>query len=192
MKYEKYFKTFDKICIMTEKITEKKENYDKSRMNIDSIDIEILKLLQKNSRMSISEISKQVGKGISTVHARMKSLEEEGYIKQFTAMLDPIKIGKGTLAFILITVRYRVPGKDDTLSQREFCREIAEHPYVQDVHVLSGEYDVLLKVRTKDIEELNGFIVDFLRRIPAVDKTLTMFAMDSYLETVELRGISLS
>jgi DNA-binding Lrp family transcriptional regulator len=177
---------------MTERISEKMKNYDKTCKSIDTIDIEILELLQKNGRMSISDISKQVGKGISTIHARIKSLYEEGYIKQFTAMLDPIKIGKGTLAFILITVRYRVPGKDDTLSQREFCREIAEHPYVQDVHVLSGEYDVLLKVRTKDIDELNGFIVDFLRQIPAVDKTLTMFAMDSYLETTELRGLSIS
>jgi DNA-binding Lrp family transcriptional regulator len=175
---------------MTEKISEKRAEYDKSRQKIDSTDIQILELLQKNGRISLSDISKQVDKGISTVHARMKNLEEEGYIKQYTALLDSSRVGKGTLAFILITVRYRVPGKDETLSQRQFCQEIAEHPFVQDVHVLSGEYDVLLKARTKDIDELNGFIVDFLRQIPAVDKTLTMFAMDSYKETLMLRELS--
>jgi DNA-binding Lrp family transcriptional regulator len=175
---------------MTEKYSEKREDYGKSRRKIDETDIEIMKILQKDGRISMSDISKKVGKGISTVHARMRSLEEDSCIRHYTAVLNPSVVGKGTLAFILITVRYRVPGKDETLSQRQFCQEIAEHPFVQDVHVMSGEYDVILKVRTKDIEELNGFIVDFLRQIPAVDKTLTMFAMDSYLETSELRGLT--
>jgi DNA-binding Lrp family transcriptional regulator len=49
---------------------------------------------------------------------------------------------------------------------------------------------LLLKVRTKNIEEMNNFIVDFLRELSAVDKTLTMFAMDTYLDTLELRGLS--
>jgi DNA-binding Lrp family transcriptional regulator len=75
------------------------------------------------------------------------------------------------------------------LSQREFCQTIAQHHQVQGVHVLSGEYDVLLKVRAKNIDAMNRFIVDYLRELPEVDKTLTMFAMDSYLDTLELRGI---
>jgi DNA-binding Lrp family transcriptional regulator len=99
-------------------------------------------------------------------------------------------MGRSVLAIILITIRYRIPGKEEVLSQREFCREIAHHPLVQDVHVLSGEFDVLLKVRARSINEMNKFIVDFLRKIPAVDKTLTMFTMDSYLETLELRNLS--
>lgn len=56
--------------------------------------------------------------------------------------------------------------------------------------MLSGEYDVLLKVRAENIEEMNTFIVDFLRELPEVDRTLTMFAMDSYLDTLEVRDLA--
>jgi DNA-binding Lrp family transcriptional regulator len=164
---------------------------ERNSATLDDTDIAILQLLQTNCKMSIQEISQEVGKGISAVHARIKALENAGVIKQYTALLDPTKLSRPTLAIVLIRVRYRAPGERGVLSQREFCKEIAQHPLVQDVHVLSGEYDVLLKIRAKDIEEINHFIVDFLREMPAVDRTLTMFAMDSYLESMELRELSL-
>jgi len=120
----------------------------------------------------------------------MKALKESAVIKQYSAIVDPDRVNRGTLAFILVTVRYRAPGKKGVLSQREFCEQIAGHPLVQGVYVLSGEYDVLLKVRAENIGEMNKFIVDFLRELPEVDKTLTMFAMDTYLDTMELRDLS--
>jgi len=157
---------------------------------IDKTDLEILDILQKDSKRSIAKISQDVGKGISTVHDRIRALQKANIIKGYTIVLSPEQLNRETLAFILVTIRYRVPGRKTVLSQREFCQEIAGHPLVQSVHVLSGEYDVLLKVRTKNIEEMNHFIVDFLRELPAVDKTLTMFAMDTYLDTLELRNLS--
>lgn len=159
----------------------------KPRLN--KTDIEILTILQKDSKSSIAKIAEDVGKGISTVHDRIKALQNANIIKGYTAVLSAEQLGRETLAFILVTIRYRVPGRKSVLSQREFCQEIANHPLVQGVHVLSGEYDVLLKVRAKTIDEMNHFIVDFLRQIPAVDKTLTMFAMDTYLDTLELRNL---
>ncbi len=167
---------------MTEKISKKKK--------IDGRDEKLLKLLQQDSKQSIADLSKSLGIGISSVHARMKTLKETGVIKQYTAIIDPHEVNRGTLAFILVTVRYRAPGKKGVLSQREFCEQIAVHPLVQGVYVLSGEYDVLLKVRAKNIGEMNKFIVDFLRELPEVDRTLTMFAMDIYLDTLELRDLS--
>lgn len=157
---------------------------------MDQIDLEILAILQKDSKRSIAKIAEEVGKGISTVHDRIRVLQNANIIKGYTVVLSPELLGRETLAFILVTIRYRVPGRKTVLSQREFCQEIAGHPLVQSVHVLSGEYDVLLKVRTKNIDEMNHFIVDFLRELPAVDKTLTMFAMDTYLDSLELRNLS--
>jgi Lrp/AsnC family transcriptional regulator for asnA, asnC and gidA len=158
----------------------------------DDIDLQILQLLQDNCKLGIQKISKEVAKGISTVHARIKAMEERGIIKQYTAVLDPFLLDRPTLAFIFVTIRYRIPDEPNVLSQREFCEDIAKHANVQGVYVLSGQYDVLLKVRTKNVEEMNQFIVEFLRKIPAVDRTLTMFVMDSYLETVELRDLTTS
>jgi len=159
-------------------------------LRMDKTDLEILAILQKDSKRSIAKIAEEVGKGISTVHDRIRALQNANIIKGYTVVLSPELLGRETLAFILITIRYRVPGRKSVLSQREFCQEIAGHPLVQSVHVLSGEYDVMLKVRTKNIEEMNHFIVDFLRELPAVDKTLTMFAMDTYLDSLELRNLS--
>jgi DNA-binding Lrp family transcriptional regulator len=156
---------------------------------LDETNKKLLQLLQEDSKQSISNLSKGLGIGISAIHARMKTLKDTSVIDRYTAVVNPDKVGRGTLAFILVTVRYRVPGRKGVLSQREFCNEIAGHPLVQGVHVLSGEYDVLLKVRAENIEEMNKFIVDFLRELPEVDRTLTMFAMDSYLDTLELRDL---
>ncbi|MHA1614103.1 MAG: Lrp/AsnC family transcriptional regulator [Candidatus Thorarchaeota archaeon] len=158
--------------------------------NIDETDLELLRLLQINSKMKISELAKEVGKGIATVHSRMKVLKQKGIIKRYAAILEPKKVGRETLAFILVTVRYRVPGRKGVVSQREFCKEIAVHPLVQGVHVISGDYDVLLKVRARNIDEMNRFIVDFLRELPQVDKTHTMFSMDTYLDSPELRDLT--
>ncbi|MFW9786941.1 MAG: Lrp/AsnC family transcriptional regulator [Candidatus Thorarchaeota archaeon] len=170
---------------------EKQETSAKEvRVRLDETNLKLLQLLQKDSKQSIKNLSDELGIGISAVHARMKSLEKAKVIDRYSAVVDPAKIERGTLAFILVTVRYRVPGRKGVLSQRAFCEEIASHPLVQGVHVLSGEYDVLLKVRAENIGEMNKFIVDFLRELPEVDKTLTMFAMDSYLDTLELRDLS--
>lgn len=155
----------------------------------DETNLKILELLQEDGKLGVHKISKAVGKGISTVHARIKALEEEKIIKKYSAILDPVLLDRPTLALIFVTIRYRVPDRADLLSQKEFCQEIAKHPYVQEVFVLSGQYDVFLKVRTKDVEEMNRFIVDFLRELPAVERTLTMFVMDDYLETQELRNL---
>jgi DNA-binding Lrp family transcriptional regulator len=159
-------------------------------VDTDEVDKELLAILQRDCKTTISDMSKAVDKGISTVHARLKRLEEDGVIKKYTAVLDAKKMGRPTLGFILVRVRYRIPGKDEMVSQRDFCRDISLHPFVQEVHVIGGEWDVLLKVRTPSVEAMNSFIVDFLREIPSVDRTITMFAMDSFLETTELRSIN--
>ena len=166
------------------------ETYSENPIKLDATDKELLQLLQIDSKMKISELAKEVGKGIATVHARMVALKEKGVIKNYSVILDPAKVARETLAFILVTVRYRVPGRKGVVSQREFCKEIAVHPLVQGVHVVSGDYDVMLKVRTKNIDEMNRFIVDFLRELPQVDKTHTLFAMDTYLDTLELRNLT--
>jgi len=156
----------------------------------DEFDVQILEMLQEDSKLGIQKIAASIGKGISTVHARVKSLEDRGFIKRYCAVLDPALLDRSTLALIFVTIRYRVPGKDDLLSQKQFCQEIAKHPYVQEVFVLGGQYDVFLKVRTKDTAEMNRFITEYLRELPAVDRTLTMFVMDTYLESLALGHLS--
>ncbi|MHA1770673.1 MAG: Lrp/AsnC family transcriptional regulator [Candidatus Thorarchaeota archaeon] len=163
--------------------------HEKNSVPLDTTDIKILEILQEDCKKRIADIAKEVGRGISSVHARIKALEANGVINAYRCVINPTAVKRSTLAFILIRVRYRAPGTDEVLSQRDLCKELAKHPYVQEVHVLSGEFDVILKVRTGNVEEINSFIVDFLREIPAVERTHTMFTMDTYLETSEIRDL---
>ena len=91
-------------------------------VTLDKTDLKILKLIQNKGKMTIPEISKKVKPGISAVHTRIKRMESTGVIQKFTAVVDPVLLGRPTLAFILVTVRYRVPGTDTILSQRGFCQ----------------------------------------------------------------------
>ena len=162
----------------------------RGQLVLDDTNLKLLEMLQQNCKLGVQKLSESVGRGISTVHARIKTLEQGKVIRKYSAILDPVLLNRPTLALIFVTIRYRVPGEPDLLSQKKFCQEISQHPFVQEVFVLSGQFDVFLKVRTKDVEEMNRFIVEFLRELPAVDRTLTMFVMDNFLETQELRKLT--
>lgn len=156
---------------------------------LDEIDLKILQLLQEDSKMGIQAIADRVEKGISTVHTRVKKLERMNIIKKYTAVLDPVALGWTTQALIFVTLRYRSPGKGVVISMEDFCKEIAEHPYVQSVYIVSGQHDVVLVVRAKDVNKLNDFIMVVLRESPAVERTLTMFVMSSFKESLEITDL---
>lgn len=158
-------------------------------LQIDETDLKILKILQEDAKMGVKKIAKQVGKGISTIHARIKSMEQKKIITKYSAILDPTLLNRSIAAFIFIGLSTKVSGKKGVLSQKEFCKEIAQHPYIQGVYLLSGEFDVVLKVRAKSVDEMRGFIVDYLREMPSIERTQTTFVLEEYLETLELKDL---
>ena len=158
-------------------------------LQIDETDLKILRLLQEDAKMGVKKIAEQVGKGISTIHARIKSMEQKKIITKYSAILDPLLLNRPIMAFIFISLSTKGAGKKGVLSQKEFCKEIAQHPYIQGVYLLSGEFDVILKVRAKSVDEMRAFIVDYLREMPSIDRTQTPFVLENYLETLELKDL---
>jgi len=158
--------------------------------SIDETDLKILMLLQDDAKMGVKKIAEQVGKGISTIHARIKAMEQKKIILKYTAILDPILLNRPIMAFIFISLRSKSSSSKGSLSQKEFCKEIAQHPFIQGVYLLSGEFDVILKVRTKSVDEMRSFIVDYLREMPSIERTQTTFVLDNYLETLELKNLN--
>lgn len=161
----------------------------KRATSIDETDLKILKLLQEDAKMGVKKIAKQVGKGISTVHARIKTMEQKKIITKYSAILDPVMLNRPIMAFIFISLRTKASAGKGALSQKKFCREITQHPFIQGVYLLSGEFDVILKVRTKSVDEMRTFIVDYLREMPSIERTQTTFVLDIYLETLELKEL---
>jgi len=151
---------------------------------LDEKDIQILRLLQKNSKMTIREISKLVKAAPTTVFAKIKRMEKNGIIKEYRAILDSTKLGKGTTAFVLASITYRMEGQK--LSQREIAKKIAKFPEVQEVHIIAGDWDLLIKVKAESAEAIGNFVIDKLRLVDGIQKTLTCVVFTTEKETTEI------
>jgi len=154
--------------------------------SLDKRDIGILKLLQKNCRMTAKEIAKKIGSPITTVYAKIKRMEELGVIKQYKAILDSGKLDKGAAAFILTSFVYRPGGRDKPLSQRDVAKQIAAFPEVQEVHIITGGWDILIKVKADHVDTLGKFIMDKLRIVEGIDNTLSCIVYETVKETTDI------
>ena len=152
---------------------------------LDSEDIEILRITQNNCRLTAREISNRTDLRITTVFAKIKRMERLGIVRGYYAVLDAAKLNVGTIAFIFLSFAYRSE-QDRTLSQRKVAKEIAGFPEVQEVHIISGDWDMLVKVRAKDVESVGKFVVDKLRLVKGIDKTLTCFVFETEKETTAI------
>lgn len=145
---------------------------------LDEKDRKILELLKNNAKLTTQQISKHTMIPVTTVHNRIKKLEQAGIIKGYTLKLDHKKIGLGIAAFILVTVKYDLPGGRKT-DQEALARELSKHLFVEESHIVAGGSDIILKTRMKDIDELNSFLLRELRMFEGVDKTQTLVVLST-------------
>lgn len=137
---------------------------------VDDVDTSILGVLKENARLSTREISKRCGVPLATVNRRMKRLVEIGIIKRFTTELDYEKLGKKTVAYILLRSH---PGAD----YDAIYKKVISHPSVEDIAATTGQFDIIMKVRVKDNDELSDFIFRYVRNLPDVAQTETLIAL---------------
>ncbi|RLG91134.1 Lrp/AsnC family transcriptional regulator [Candidatus Bathyarchaeota archaeon] len=152
---------------------------------LDGKDVQILSLLQKNCKLTVKEIARKVGSPITTVFAKIKRMEQLGIIKEYRAVLDHKKLRRGATAFILASFSYETQNQS-SLSQREIAKQITRFPEVQEVHIIAGDWDILVKVKEKDIAAIGKFVIDKLRTIKGIEKTLTCMVFETQKETTEI------
>jgi len=153
---------------------------------ISEKDLEILKILQENCRLRAKEISKKVDTPISTVFAKTKRMESEGIIKAYKAVLDAKRLDRGTSAFILVSFEQQSSGQQTSPSQRDVAKEIAKLREVQEVHIVSGDWDMIVKVKAKDVDMIGKLVLDKMRLIKGVKRTLTCMVFETEKETTDL------
>jgi Lrp/AsnC family transcriptional regulator, leucine-responsive regulatory protein len=146
---------------------------------IDAKDELILTELKKNARQSTKTIAQTINIPRVTVHDRILKMVSSGIITSFTTTVDYNKLGIPTMMFVFITF---LPNPD--ISQRELAHRIAQFPGVEEVHIVSGEYDLLLKVRGKSLEDIGKLVVDRLRQLKGVGNTVT-FACFETVKTID-------
>jgi len=155
-------------------------------LKLDEKDVAILKLIQEDSKLTAKQIAKKVDAPITTVFAKMKRMEEQGIIRGYRAVLSPEKLGAGTAAFILASVSYRAKADGAPVSQRVVAEEIAKFAEVQEVHIITGDWDLLVKLRAESVDAVGKFVVDKLRLISGLEKTLTCMVFETVKETTKI------
>ena len=143
---------------------------------IDGIDRKILNILQTDARVSNVDLARQVGLAPSAVLERVRKLEERGIIHNYVTELNPAQLGFNLTAFVFVR----------TQSCRTIDQVLAAIPEVLEVHDVAGEDCYLLKVRTKDTEELGKLLREKLKPIPEIISTRTTVVLQTVKETIAL------
>lgn len=146
---------------------------------LDRIDRKILTALQAEGRLPITGLAERVGLSKTPCQQRVKRLEEAGYIRGYAALLDLEKMGAGHVAFVEVKL-------NDTRAQAlaAFNKAVLRLPEVEQCHMIAGDFDYLLKVRTRDIAEYRRVLGEALSALPHVANTSTFVVMESVKERV--------
>ena len=144
---------------------------------VDERDRLILSELELDSRQSTADISRKTGIPRVTVHERIQRMKAKGIIRRFTIERDHALCGRPTTAFVLVGF---APAPDT--SQRKLAKEIASLNGVHSVHIIAGEWDILVKARAESLEQLGNLVIDRLRKLKGVAKTTTMAVLSSVKE----------
>lgn len=147
----------------------------KNDKQIDSLDEEILIILQNDGRVSNSEIARKVGRTPSAILERIRKLERLGYIKGFEAVLNPKALGYGLTAFTQVQVTEKV-------GSFAIGEQLARLPEVLEVHYTAGADSYLVKLRTRDTDSLQRILSEF-GVIPGVRDTRTTVVLTTVHES---------
>ena len=142
---------------------------------MDSIDAKILEVLQLNSRISLSELSKRVNLSVSAVSERIKKLDNSGIVESYTAILKPEAMGKDLAVLMQISI-------DVTHDESKFFKLVAETPDILECHHVTGEYDYIIKIVTDNTATLEA-LMSKIKSIPGVRGTQT----NVFLSTIKDR-----
>ena len=150
-------------------------------MAIDETDRRILKVLQRQGRISNAELSEAANLSASACHRRVQRLEKEGYIRDYVALLNARKMGVPTTVFVEITLQAQA---DEVLDA--FEKAVGRIPDVLECHLMAGSADYLLKVVAENTADFARIHRQHLARLPGVAQMQSSFALRTVFKTTAL------
>lgn len=157
-----------KIGVLTRNMAEK----------LDETDLQILRTLQKNAKLTTKELADAVHLTPTPVFERQKRLERLGYIKKYVAILDPDKLNQSLQVFCKVKLKQINHEIADA-----FTRRIMRIPEVTECYNTSGNYDYLLKVRAADMKQYQEFVLNKLGEIESLASIESTFVMSEIKQT---------
>ncbi|HSF95845.1 MAG TPA: Lrp/AsnC ligand binding domain-containing protein [Thermohalobaculum sp.] len=142
--------------------------------DIDQFDLKILRELSVSGRITVTDLAAKVGLSKTPCLARMRRLEERGYITGYRAIIDPAKVGLAHIAFVEVKL-------NDTTAKAldAFNAAVRKLPEVEECHMIASRFDYLLKVRTADITAYRHVLGEKISALPHVAQTSTYVAMEA-------------
>ena len=144
-----------------------------SAVELSDLDRAILRELQADGHLSNADLARRINLSPPATHTRVKRLEQLGYIRQYTALVDREKLGYDLLCFVQVTIQLHQPEQ-----VRSFPEHIRQLPEVLECHHVTGDYDYLLKVIARNRKELEHFLMERLTPIPGVARIQTSVVLD--------------
>ena len=149
--------------------------------DVDRIDRRILHLLQRDGRMTNSDLAQAVNVSPATCHRRTQRLFDDGYIRSVRAEVAPEKVDRSALVIVGVVLDRSTPE-----SFRTFEVAIKKLRFVLDCHLVAGDFDFFLKIRVRDISDFNKLHGDQLISLPGVRQTRTFFVMKEVVDNAPL------
>lgn len=141
---------------------------------IDKVDLEILRTLQADGRLTMRELASRVSLSSTPVFERLKRLEQSGYIKKYVAVLDAEKLNRGFVVFCNVKLR-----RMSREIAHDFVARIKDIPQVTECYNTSGNFDFLLKVNAPDMKTYQEFLINTLGTIESLGSIESTFVMDT-------------
>ena len=148
-----------------------------STSEMDQFDKRILDIVAVEGRISVTELSRRIGLSKSPTQARLKRLEETGLIRGYRALFDPIRLGRDHVAFVEVKL---TETREAALA--EFNDAVLRVPEIEQCHLIAGQFDYLLKVRTSSMASYRLVLAEKISTLPYLANTSTYVAMQAVKE----------
>lgn len=150
-------------------------------LEFDSVDKEIINILQGNSAISNLDLSKKIGLSPSACLSRTKRLEELGVIKQYATIVDGKKVGLEIMAFTFVNL-----SPHNRKTGNAFLAKVKETPQILECYNITGNWDYLLKIVAHDIASYRDFVIDSLLAFPGINKIETTIVLSTNKQSFQL------
>jgi Lrp/AsnC family leucine-responsive transcriptional regulator len=142
--------------------------------DLDRYDRAILSILATEGRIAITELARRIGLSKTPCQARVRKLENAGFITGYRAVLDPGKLGLGHVTFVEVRL-----GDTREAALRAFNAAVRKVPEIEQCHMIAGAFDYLLKVRSRDIDAYRRVLGEVISALPHVASTSTHVSMEA-------------
>uniref|UniRef100_A0AAU6WP42 Lrp/AsnC family transcriptional regulator n=1 Tax=Chryseobacterium endophyticum TaxID=1854762 RepID=A0AAU6WP42_9FLAO len=148
---------------------------------VDEKDLSILRILQKDAKLSVRDIAARINLSPTPTHERIKRMEKLGIIREYTAVVDRKKVNKGMMVICMIALNVH-----NKKTAGHFIAEVSKLKEVVEFYNISGDFDFMLKILAPNMDEFHEFFVNTLSEVEGIGQTKSIFVMNSIKESSQI------